>query len=136
MDKKLIGLVLIFVLVFSLFIGALVFENPVRIRALENRVTTKCSVFVYPILEALQADGKSKFTLTISANDKNQFIVPNKVARVQTTLGQLDKAESSTGDAGNAQFFLTSTIPGPAKITAIVQGVACDPQAGVTVIFK
>lgn len=135
MDRKLLILSLIFIAIFSLFMGALLLENPARIKATSSRIPAKCLLFVKPVLQSVPSDGKSAATLTVSVTDADFNIVPGKTVTIQVDLGQLDKEELQTGDSGIAQFKLTSTTAGTARIKAKVADLVCEPTGGITIEF-
>lgn len=143
MDKKFLGLMSIFMISFVLFVMSVFLSKT----DFMNRLTKAESKFVpspktsliliYPL--QTQADGESKVKIDVfvrnDIKDHEPEAINNKKVRIITTLGQLDKPEITTDQAGQASFYLTSNTPGTANITAIVDG-SITLNAKVSVEFK
>lgn len=122
MDKKLGALLTILVLIFSLFISWVLFNQQIKIftRASEDSIASaeKSLIFVWPL--TTKADGKEKIMINIFVrNEKNQPL-SNKTISVSTTLGKLDTNNQTTDKSGKATFNISSIEKGIAKIEVIV----------------
>ncbi len=122
MDKKLISLLILLVLVFSLFISYVVFNKQIAIftRASSDIEPSaeKSLIFAWPL--TAKATGQDKVMINVFIrNEKNQPLA-NKLVSLTTTLGQLDAETQTTDKSGKVTFNLTSTQTGIAQIQAIV----------------
>lgn len=122
MDRKFIGLMLIFLLSFGLFTTIVVFNKPLSrlTKAKEEFVASpeNSLLFAWPL--AGKADGNSLVEVNIFVRNKNNLPLENKKVRLSTTLGSIRTNDLTTDKAGKATFFLTSDKSGIAELSAIV----------------
>lgn len=137
MDKKVVGLMVIFFLSFGIFTSIVLFnKSPLTqfIRA-EKELTPSARnslVFAYPL--TVKADGVSKNKVTIFVRNEANNVIPNKPVTISTTLGEPVEKVITTGKDGKAEFNITSITPGIAEITASVSNVTLLQK--VTVKFE
>ncbi len=121
MDKKLVGLITIFFLSFTIFISILVFNKPLTqlINAsLESGPSpTNSMILAWPL--TLKADGISESTITVFLRDNKKFPIANKPVRLTTNLGHVKEDVVNSEKDGKAIFHLLSTTPGLAQVTAV-----------------
>ncbi|MBI3619716.1 Ig-like domain-containing protein [Candidatus Roizmanbacteria bacterium] len=125
MDKKMLSLVAIFILTFTLFTTLLVFKGPIArfTRASEEyNVSADNSILLgCPLI--LKADGLANCTIYSFITSKKGTPLANKNVRLSTSLGLLTPPSAVTDNTGKAQFNLTSTTPGVAIVKATVEDV-------------
>ena len=126
MDKKLVGLMVIFVLFFGLFTALIVFNNPIKIftRAATELVPSSETslIFADPIFKSVEADGKESAKIDVLVRNVNTIPIPNRSVSISTTLGSIDQNVQVTNKLGLATFTITSVTKGTAEITATVDG--------------
>jgi len=136
MDKKIIGLMLVFLLSFGIFMTVLVFNKPINqlTRAKEESVVSEKNslVFAWPL--NAQADGKSQNKITVFVRSYTNKAIADKPVVIETTLGEVLEKEVVSGKDGKAEFHLTSNSKGVAEITAKVAGIPITQK--VTVKFE
>lgn len=124
MDKKFTALFGIFLLLFSLFIVLIVFEQPLTrlIRASAFIPSAEQSlIFAWPL--RAPADGKTNIVISIFVRDKDGNNVKNKnikVALIKPLISQLDKTEGYTDENGKVEFNLKSDKEGIAVIKGMI----------------
>ena len=137
MDKKIVGLMVIFFLSFGIFASIVLFnKSPLTqfIRA-EKELTPSAKnslVFAYPL--TVKADGVSKNKVTIFVRNDVNNVIPNSPVTITTTLGEPVEKEVTTGKDGKAEFNITSVTSGIAEITATAGNVTLLQK--VTVKFE
>ena len=121
MDKKIVGLMIIFFLSFGIFTSVVLFnKSPLTqfIRA-DKELTPSAKnslVFAYPL--TVKADGVSKNKVTIFVRNETNDVIANNKVTITTTLGEPIEKEVTTGKDGKAEFNITSATSGIAEITA------------------
>ncbi len=137
MDRKLVGLMLLFFLAFGVFTTVVVFNQPLTqlTRAKEETVASASEslIFAWPL--TVKADGKTSSIISVFIRNLNGKPLSNKAVVLTSTLGNLSEASVTTDNQGKATFQLTSLTPGVAQITATVSGEATLTQK-VTVSFQ
>jgi hypothetical protein len=137
MDKKLVGLMLIFFLTFGLFTSVLVFNKPLSrlTRAKEEFLPSSNAslIFAWPL--TAKADGGETVAVNIFVRNANNLPLPNKKVSVITTLGNINELQPTTDKSGKATFNLSSASPGLAELTATVDNQVQLKQK-VTVKFE
>ncbi len=122
MDKKLIGLILVFFIAFGLFVSILVFQQPITklTKAKEEFLPspTKSLVFAWP--NSLPADGKSESVITVFVRNEKEFPITNKKVTLTTTLGTIKEIQPVSDKQGKTEFKLSSTSSGVAQIKATI----------------
>lgn len=137
MDKKLISLLILLVLVFSIFISYVVFNEQIatftRASSDTDPSAEKSLIFAWPL--TAKATGQDKVMINIFVrNEKNQPL-NNKLVSLTTTLGQLDAETQTTDKSGKVTFNITSTQTGIAQIQAKVDNKVQLKQS-LTVKFE
>ncbi len=122
MDKKLTGLILIFLLCFTLFTSIIVFNKPLSrlTRAKEEFIPSANTslIFAWPL--SAEADGKSLVSVNVFVRNANNTALPNKKVSLTSNLGKISEVQPITDKTGKATFNLTSNSPGIAELTATV----------------
>jgi len=125
MDKKLAGLVLVFLLTFTLFISSLVLQKPLSkfTKAKEEFLASpqKSLIFAWPL--SLPADGKTEGTINVFVRNDKENPLSNKRVNLTTSLGTLKESQPVSDKQGRTEFKISSTSPGVAQIKANVDGV-------------
>lgn len=125
MDKKLLALVTIFLIVFSLFTSLMIFNKKLSTltRAKEDfsPSSSKTLLFAWPLL--LPADGRSESTITIFVRNEKLFPLNNKKVILTSDLGTIKEIQSISQKDGKAEFKISSSIEGVAKIKATVDNI-------------
>ncbi|MGB9883553.1 MAG: Ig-like domain-containing protein [Microgenomates group bacterium] len=137
MDKKITGLLILFVLIFSLFISYIVFNKQIATftRASEEQVASSQSslIFAWPLIA--KADGKSKVTINVFVRNAKNVPLANKLVTLNTDLGSVEINNITTDKTGKATFYLISNQTGLAQITALVDNKIQLDQT-ITVKFE
>jgi hypothetical protein len=135
MDKKLSGLIFVFLLSASLFVSYVVFNQPLSrlIRAKEEFIPSKekSLIFAWPLNSSI---GKP-VTINVFLRNENGLPLVNKNITLSTTLGQITPQQASTDKSGKATFILTSSSPGIAEVSANAENTYILNQK-VTIKFE
>lgn len=122
MDKKLLGLVVVFFVIFILFTTAIIFQKPLTqaIRATEENTPSGASslIFAWPLSE--KADGVSQVKIDVFVRSKSNRLISKKTVKITTTLGNIQPVSSVSDDVGKTTFIITSSTPGVAELSAII----------------
>lgn len=122
MDKKLIGLMLIFMLSFGLFAAITVFNKPLTrlTKAKEEFLPSSESslLFAWPL--TAKADGTYNVQVNVFVRNATNIPLPNKKVGLATTVGSIKTNDLETDKAGKATFMISSDSPGLAELTAVV----------------
>ena len=122
MDKKLIGLVFVFFLAFSLFISIVVFNQPLSrfTRAKEDSLpsTEKSLIFAWPLTNKIN----NQVTINVFVRNEKGIPLANKNVILRSTLGNIFPNSATTDKSGKVTFNLVSDNPGIAEVSAIVEG--------------
>ncbi len=122
MDKKLLGLVLAFFVTFTLFTVAVIFQRPLTqaIRATEENSPSGANslIFAWPLTE--KADGRTQVEVNVFVRSNSNKPVPKKTVSVSSSLGNVQPAEAVSDQAGKTSFMVTSTTPGIAQLSAVI----------------
>ncbi len=122
MDKKLVGLMLIFLLAFTLFTSLMVFNKPLtRLTKAKEEFLPSAEtslIFAWPL--STKTDEKSSAMVNVFVRNMNNFPLANKKVSLTTSLGQITEIQSVTDKSGKATFKLSSNTAGVAELTAIV----------------
>lgn len=137
MDKKLASLLILFILVFGLFIGLVVFNQPIRTftRASEELIPSLESslIFAWPL--TAKADNKEKVDINIFVRNAKNLPLINKKVNLETNLGTVVVISDTTDKSGKATFSLTSSNPGIAEIKATIDNQVQIKQT-ITIKFE
>jgi len=121
MDKKLLGLIFVFFIVFLLFLSAVIFNQSFSrfTRASEHFIPSvnKSLIFAWPL------DTKINNQVTVNVFIRNEKGIPlaNKSVLLKTTIGNISPNPVTTDKSGKASSILTSSTSGTAQLSAIVE---------------
>ena len=123
MDKKLLGLGILLIVTFVIYIGIAVFKIPIfsfTQAANENRTPSLSSslIFAWPL--EIKGDGKEKSEITVFIRDTTGKGIPERRVVLETTAGSIQGSPSITDSQGKATFYITSATIGVAQIDALV----------------
>jgi hypothetical protein len=128
MDKKLISLVVLFIATFIFFIAILFFNEPLSqlTRATEEtQPSPKTSlIFAWPL--TVKADGSESSQVNVFVRNENNKLISNKKVELRSSFGDIKNTVTISDTNGKTTFELTSTAPGTADITAVVEGVKIE----------
>ena len=137
MDKKFLGLMMIFFLSFGLFVIQIVFRSNLSsfTRASEDLVASneKSILFVWPL--STNTGASSQVEVNVFVRNENNIPLPNKKVNLQTTLGMVKENDVVTDKSGKSTFNIDATTPGIAEVSATVDGTIQIKQK-VTVKFN
>lgn len=137
MDKKLVGLMLLFMLTFGLYTAITVFNKPLTrlTKAKEEFIPSSESslIFAWPLNS--KSDGNSTAQINVFVRNANNIPLPNKKVALNSTLGTTNPTDVVTDKGGKATFSVSSDSPGLAEITAIIDNNIQIKQK-VTVKFE
>ena len=126
MDKKLVVLLLLFFLSFGIFASVVVFNKPLTqlARAKEDVIPAadKSKILAFP-LYSIPANGKAESLITVFVNSVSDKPLANKTVSAASSLGKLSSSFAVTNAMGKAEFHLTSSEPGTAKVDINVENV-------------
>ncbi|MFH0979709.1 MAG: Ig-like domain-containing protein [Candidatus Roizmanbacteria bacterium] len=126
MDKKLVGLMVIFVMFFGLFTTTVIFNNNPIIKTFTRAATEtmpspdKSLIFSWP--KTIKADGKETATIDVLVRNSGTLPIVDKQVMLSTTLGKIDNNNQKTNKLGRATFTITSDVQGTSEISATVDG--------------
>lgn len=122
MDKKLVGLMLIFMLSFGLFATITVFNKPLTnlTKAKEEFLPSSESslLFAWPL--TAKADGTYSVQVNVFVRNATNIPLSNKKVHLNTTLGTVKLNDIQTDKAGKSTFEVSSSSPGLANLSAII----------------
>jgi len=122
MDKKITGLLLIFLLSFGIFTTIVVFNKPLTqfTRASEetNPSPNNSLIFAWPLTTI--ADGKTTANINVFVRSYKGTPLANQVVKLTTSLGEVKEINNASDKTGKTTFTVTSTQKGIAEIEAIV----------------
>ena len=123
MDKKFIGLMIIFFLVFGVFVTTTLFNKQIANFARASTETDPSGqtslIFAWP----LTAKVGDKVEVDVFIRNLNNLPLDNKPVRLVTNLGLINGAQESSLESdkiGKASFILSSDTVGVAELTAFV----------------
>lgn len=123
MDKKLLALITLFFISFAFFAVVTVFNKPITqlTRAKEDLTPSAehSKILAWPL--SVKADASSTSQITVFIVSESDKPLSNKVVTVTTSLGQFNQTAATSDNNGKAVFAISSSIPGIAKIEAIVE---------------
>ncbi|OGK34310.1 hypothetical protein A3A93_00335 [Candidatus Roizmanbacteria bacterium RIFCSPLOWO2_01_FULL_38_12] len=136
MDNKLLGLTIVVVAAFAVFMGFVFFSEPIskfiRASGINPPSTQNSLIFAWPL--ELPADGKTKSEITIFLRDNEGRGLQGHEVSIQSSIGSVQEGLLTTDSKGSAVFHLTSQTPGVAKIEALVDNTKL--QRSITVQFE
>ncbi|KKQ23136.1 MAG: Intimin-like protein [Candidatus Roizmanbacteria bacterium GW2011_GWC2_37_13] len=128
---------ILFVLAFGLFMGFVVFNQPIRTftRAAEELVPSSESslIFAWPL--TANADGSEKVDINVFVRNAKNLPLTNKRVNLETNLGTISVVTDTTDKSGKASFSLTSSTPGVGEIKATIDNQVQIKQT-VTIKFE
>ncbi len=125
MDKKLLGLVVLFITTFIFFIAILFFNEPLSklTRAREETFPSadKSLIFAWPL--SVKADGAQVSDVNVFIRNNDNKLISNQRVELRSTLGEIKNITTLSDANGKTTFKLSSLTPGSAEITAVVEGI-------------
>lgn len=122
MDKKLTGLISLFLLSFFIFITVVVFGKPLSLftRAAEDSKpsATKSLIFAWPLSASVTRSETVK--VDVFVRSETGIPITKRQITVDTTLGSVSPQTVLTDNTGKASFSLTSQTVGTSQLTATV----------------
>lgn len=122
MDKKLVGLMVLFFLTFGIFSTLVVFNKPITqaTRAKEDFAPSGSNsiIIVWPL--KVPADGKSTALITIFVRSASDKPVSNKQVSLSSSLGKIKNINEMSDKEGKVEFQLSSSEKGIAEINAMI----------------
>ncbi len=122
MDKKLVGLMLVFMLTFGLYTVITVFNKPLTrlTKAKEEFIPSSESslIFAWPLTS--KAEGKSTVQVNVFVRNATNVPLPNKKVVLTSTVGTVEPADVTTDKGGKATFSVSSTTSGIAELNAMI----------------
>lgn len=134
MDKRLLGLLVLFFIAFVAFIGFFVYQTQVAAitQAGNQEVSpTESLIFAWPL--ETPADGETPTEITIFVRTPDGNAVPDSQVQIASSLGTIQNPSAITDESGKAQFQLRSSTPGIAEVRAIAGGF--ELQRSITIQF-
>ena len=124
MDKKLVGLMVVFVVFFAVFTVAVVFKSPIQTftRAASELVPSSDKSLLFSWPKTIKADGKETVTIDVLVRNGETVPIANKEVKLSTTLGKIENDTQTTNKLGRATFTITSDVKGTGEISAIADG--------------
>ncbi|OGK52365.1 hypothetical protein A2966_01710 [Candidatus Roizmanbacteria bacterium RIFCSPLOWO2_01_FULL_41_22] len=133
MDKYLTGLVLIFLLAFTIFTSYVLLNKPLtRLTRATQTAAFKPEnslIFAWPL--TLKADGEAATTVNVFVRTEEGDGLANKQVKLQTTLGIVKEAFVSSDQSGKTEFHVVSTTKGVAEIVAIVDNIKIPKSVSI-----
>lgn len=121
-DNKLIGLVVVFFLVFGFFTLNVAYQSSIgrQIRANNQQPPAAANslLFVFPVTTQV---GQNT-TANCIARDAQGAGLNNVSASIQASCGGVNPASAQTNASGIASFMITSTQPCTAQLTCTLNG--------------
>lgn len=122
MDKRFSALFVVFILAFGLFIGLVVFNQPIRTftRASEELVPSSESslIFAWPL--TAKANGTDKVDINVFVRNAKNLPLNNKKVNLETNLGTIRAISDTTDKSGKTTFILMSPSTGVAEVKATI----------------
>lgn len=130
MDKKLIGLLLLFFLSFGLFTAILIFQKPLSTlaRASEELApsATNSKMIIGCGMPLLEVGKTCPIYVFIRGGGQNPIPLANKEVTLSSDLGTINNPSATTDKQGKASFMVTSNDPGVMTIKAQVKNDNTD----------
>lgn len=126
MDKKLVSLLVIFVLFFGIFTAMVVFNGSFQTLTRASAQLTPSAdtslIFADPVYKSVKADGKDSAKIDVLVRSSGTIPVTGRSVTLSATLGSISSNSQITDKLGQATFTITSNSPGIAEISATVDG--------------
>ncbi|MFZ6034836.1 MAG: Ig-like domain-containing protein [Patescibacteria group bacterium] len=136
-DKNFMTLIMVFFLAFGLFITFTTFNGRIATftRAKEELLPSSETslMFAWPL--TTNTKNSSPVEINVFVRNAGNSPVSNKKVTLTTTLGSLTQSSQTTDKSGKSTFYLTSTTPGLAEITGVIDGQTQLKQK-ITVKFE
>lgn len=133
MDKKLAGLVVLFVLVLGVFVSTLFFNSTGRTAIRASNVIPSCANS-YIFASKVTALVGENVPLVVYLRSEENEAVPNTSVTCQTSLGAVNPISAITEKTGIVNINASSQTPGTATITCSI--AQCALAQNVTVQFN
>ncbi len=136
MDKKLLGLTVVFLLLFTAFSASVLlnkqFQRFTRAKEFYTPSSKKSLLLAFPL--EVKADGQQKSKITVFVRNSKGVPLENKIVEIKTNLGTITPASATTDKNGKAIFEISSTTTGLANIKAVVDNIEISQK--VTIKFS
>lgn len=134
-DSKLLGLVVVFFIVFGFFATSIVFNKPlkelrIRATAVKTADPDQSHLVVFPLTTKVGSNA----TINCIARDAEGTALSNANCRIETSCGTISPGQVSTNVNGIAIFSLSADTPCVASLKAIVNDTVAVSQ-GTSVEF-
>lgn len=122
MDKKFVTMFIIFVIVFVAFVTLIIFKNPITqlTRAKEDVTPSPEQTLIFAWPQSVPADGSSSSKITVFVRSVNNKPISNRIITLTSTNGTFEQNYLISDEQGQGSFKLTSTKPGVADISAVI----------------
>lgn len=134
-DRKLLGLVALFVLSFIIFVSSVVFRDQLGVFTRASADTTpsgtETKIFAWPL--DLKVGEQSKISVFVVSTNGHK--VSNQRVKLNSSLGTVTPSELVSNDIGESDFVLQSDTPGTAIITAVINDSTNVTQQ-VSIVFR
>lgn len=133
MDRKLVGLVALFLLFFGAFIAFMVFDTanfqqPLRASNCISSAS-KSYMFVFPLEIGKE---KEESSISVFVRDGEGVSCPGKTVSVSATIGTVSPNTATSDKNGKAQFTFNCSEAGVTQLTSIIDGsVTVEQTASV-----
>ena len=118
-DNKLMGLVVIFFLLFGFFTVSVLFGQPIRQRIRANNPPPPSATSSLLVVDLTAQVGKSA-TATCIVRAADGSAIANQTCAIAASCGTVSPASGQTNTSGIASFLVTSDAPCTAQLTATV----------------
>lgn len=133
MDKKLLSLVVVFILLFSAFTISVFFNKQLqtitRAKGFYTPSGQKSLIFAFPL--EVKANGKDFSKISVFVRNEEGVPISNKRVSIQTNLGVIEPINDTTDKTGKAEFKITSSEEGIAVIKAEVENIPIQQQVSI-----
>lgn len=130
-DNKLMGLVVVFFLVFGLFAANVLFAPQIKqIRARTATPSAEKST-LFSSVRTLKSGSVDKATLSTFIRGDDERAIPNVVVKVTASQGTVTPAESTSNENGISAFFFSCTGTGIAQLGLLANGQPVGNQVTI-----
>ena len=139
MDKKFLAVFTVFLLIFSLFATIVIFNKPISQMSARanpaNQPSGEKSLLLLTNFQPLKVNGQA--TVNVAVRSESGEPSFNKKVSLTTSIGKIIEPEmvTSADNKGVVSFHITSTTPGTAVISAIIDQ-KIPVKNKVTLVFE
>ncbi|OGK18744.1 hypothetical protein A3D80_02460 [Candidatus Roizmanbacteria bacterium RIFCSPHIGHO2_02_FULL_40_13b] len=130
-DNKLMGLVVVFFLVFGLFAANVLFAPQIKQIRARNAIPSATKSALFSDVRTLTTNGTDKATLSVFIRADDERAIANVPVKITTSLGTVIPTETTSNENGISSFFFTCTSPGTAQLGILANGQAVGNQVSV-----